>query len=107
MQYEKDMQSPFVALFQEIRSMLLNLEGIEEIRKTRITTYIGKKSALCHLRTTKQGVDIGFLKGAKFEDEYGRLSGDGKTLRVLSLTACERKLIEYYLSQGLREVGST
>ena len=101
MQYEKDITSPFVSLFQEVRSILLELDGIEEQRKRRITTYLGEKGGLCHVRTTATAVDIGFLKGAKFVDEHHLLKGNGKALRVLSLEKMDRELVNYYLKQGL------
>jgi len=64
-QYDKDMRSPHKELFQKMRDLLLAVDGVQETRKPRITTYGNAKGGICHLRTMPHGIDIGFLKGAK------------------------------------------
>ena len=85
MQFDKDLQSEHQTLFLASRDFLLSLEGIIETKKPRITTYSNKKGGICHMRTMPHGIDVGFLKGAKMEDKFARLTGKGKVLRVLSL----------------------
>ncbi|MBO6637373.1 MAG: hypothetical protein JJ920_05500 [Roseitalea sp.] len=100
-QFEKDMQSPHRLLFEEARGFLLAIYGIAETRKPRITTYSNVKGGICHLRTMPHGVDIGFLKGARMDDRHGRLSGDGKAVRVLSLETFEPATVRYYVEQAI------
>lgn len=100
MQYSKDLTSPHKAMFLEARSYLLN-RGLEETRKDRITTYSINKRGICHLRTMPHGIDFGFLRGIHFEDPEQRLTGKGKTLRVLSMTSLDEEVLEYFLAQAI------
>ena len=100
-QHEKDKKSEFYHLFLEVREFLLGFEGIHEMPKPRITTYHLGKKGICHMRTMPNGLDIGFLKGARFEDKWQKLSGNGKAIRVLTINTFNRNLIEYYLKQAL------
>jgi len=99
-QFDKDMQSPNKELFQKVRNLLLTVDGVQETQKPRITTYGNAKGGICHLRTMPHGIDIGFLKGAKLDDDPGRLTGNGKLIRVLSLTDFDEVLCNYYLTQA-------
>lgn len=102
MQYAKDLQSVHSKLFLEARRFLLSYEGIQETKKERITSYSNDKGGICHLRTMPYGIDFGFLKGVKLNDEYGLLSGKGKTLRILSQKkSLDKKVLQYYLEQAL------
>ena len=103
MQFEKDLLSFYAPLFKALRERLLSVEGITELKKDRITTYHYKGSALCHLRTVKDGVDIGFLRGAFFTDKFKRLQGQQKRLRVITLTRFEKDMLDYYLQQALTQ----
>lgn len=100
MQYEKDLRSPHKSLFLEARAYLLK-SGLEETRKERITTYVMGKRGVCHMRTMPHGIDFGFLRGVHFEDAEKRLTGSGKTLRVLAMTTFDENLLEYYLAQAI------
>jgi len=101
LQFEKDMDSPHRSLFEEARNFLLAVEGVVETRKPRITTYSNSGGGICHLRTMPHGIDFGFLKGAKMDDEKDRLTGNGKAIRVLSLEKFEPETVEYYLNQAI------
>ena len=102
MQFEKDMESGFRKLFLSTRQFLLSFEGIEETKKTRITTYSDKNGGLCHMRTTKKGVDIGFLKGARIPDNFGLLTGKTKKMRVYSTTELREDVLGYYVAESLK-----
>ena len=78
MQYDKDLESEHKELFLEAREFLLSFNGIIETRKERITTYSNEKGGICHMRTMPYGIDFGFLKGAKMEDPFNLLTGNGK-----------------------------
>lgn len=100
MQYAKDLRSPHNGMFLEARAYLLR-KGLEETRKDRITTYSINKRGVCHLRTMPHGIDFGFLRGVHFEDPEQRLTGTGKTLRVLSMASLDTEVLEYYLAQAI------
>ena len=102
MQFEKDMESAFRELFLSTRQFLLSFEGIEETRKARITTYSDKNGGICHVRTTKKGVDIGFLKGAKILDTHGLLTGKTKKMRVYSITELREDVLSYYVAESVK-----
>jgi len=102
MQFEKDMKSEHKELFLKVRSLLLSFEGIEEVKKVRITSYSDVNGGICHLRTMPYGVDIGFLKGAKMLDDKRVLSGNGKAVRVLKVTNFDEALIGNYVGMALQ-----
>lgn len=102
MQYEKDLKSEHKELFLEARKYLLSFKGIIETKKERITTYSNSKGGICHMRTMPYGIDFGFLKGAKMQDDLGLLTGKGKTIRTLPLKKLNKKEVEYYLKQAIK-----
>jgi hypothetical protein len=101
MQYEKDLKSEHKELFLEAREFLLSFDGIIETKKERITTYSNKKGGICHIRTMPNGIDFGFLKGAKMKDGLGLLTGKGKAIRVLQQKELNKKTVEYYINQAI------
>ena len=102
MQFDKDLKSEFRDLFLEAREIILSYEEIIETKKERITTYSDSKGGICHMRTMSYGIDFGFLKGAKMEDKFELLTGQGKAIRVLSQKGkLDKKLIGYYLKQAI------
>ncbi len=102
MQFDKDLQSEFKALFLQARNILLSYEGIVETKKERITTYSNEKGGICHMRTMPYGIDFGFLKGAKMEDKFGVLTGKGKAIRVLPQKGeLNEKVIKYFIKQAI------
>lgn len=102
MQYDKDVQSDFKELFLQAREFLLSFDGITETKKERITTYSNEKGGICHMRTMPYGIDFGFLKGAKMEDNLGLLTGKGKAIRVLPQKELNRKAVAYYIEQAIK-----
>lgn len=101
MQYDKDLASEHKILFLEAREYLLSFDGIVETRKDRITTYSNKQGGICHLRTMPYGIDFGFLKGAKMQDDLGLLTGKGKSIRVLQQKILNKTAVNYYLKQAI------
>lgn len=101
-QFDKDMASPHRQLFLTIRDHLLSAWNLNEVQKPRITTFSNVDAGICHMRTMPSGVDLGFLKGAKMTDDFGKLSGNGKVMRVLSVTEFDKAMLDYYLSQATR-----
>ena len=101
MQYNKDLTSQHKELFLKAREFLLSFDGIIETKKARITTYSNNKGCICHMRTMPYGIDFGFLKGAKMEDDLKLLTGNGKAIRVLHLKKMNKEIVEYYIKQAI------
>jgi len=101
MQFDIDMKSKHKALFSSVRKVFLENFMLKETIKARITTYANDKGGICHMRTTKQGVDVGFLKGVHMEDKYGLLTGSGKVMRVLPMSELNIVHVEYYINQAI------
>lgn len=73
MQFDIDMKSEHSLLFDSVRQILLKKHSLKEIKKNRITTYSDDRSGICHMRTMKHGIDIGFLKGGIWRINMGCL----------------------------------
>ncbi len=102
MQYDIDILSDHNQLFLTARDILLSYEGMQETKKPRITTYSIGGKGICHMRTMPHGIDFGFLKGAKMEDKFNALTGDGKAMRVLPVsTVIDEATVRYYLDQAV------
>ncbi|MEQ1597237.1 MAG: DUF1801 domain-containing protein [Casimicrobium sp.] len=101
MQFDIDMKSKHQALFVAVRVLLIKEHKLTEVKKERITTYSDKNGGICHLRTMKHGIDIGFLKGAKMSDAEGKLTGTGKVMRILSVTVFDASLIGEFVEQAV------
>ncbi len=101
MQFDKDLHSKHKDLFLKIRDFLLSHQGIEELKKERMTTYSYNNSSICHLRTMPHGVDIGFLKGTKLSDKLDILRGNGTAIRVLCLKGYNEIIINHFVKQAI------
>lgn len=101
MQFERDKKSEHWPLFEAVREILLSMDGVTETKKPRITTYGNSNGGICHMRTMPYGIDLGFLKGVKMKDTYGRLTGKGKVMRVLPIREFDELLIRHYLDQAV------
>lgn len=104
-QFDQDMRSAFKDLFNEVRAILLSIDQMVETKKPRITTYSDKNGGICHLRTTATGVDMGYLKGASFDDKHHLLTGTSKKMRVHRLPADQplnEVAVRFYLEQARR-----
>ena len=102
MQFETDLTSNHVALFMEMRTLLLEGFGLLEQRKPRITTYSDANGGICHMRTMPNGVDLGFLKGAQMNDPEGMLSGRGKKMRILAVSEFDGDTAKGFIRQAIR-----
>lgn len=101
MQFDSDMKSEHKILFNSARKVLLEKFKLKETKKDRITTYSDDNGGICHMRTMKYGIDIGFLKGARMKDKYGLLTGSGKVMRVLPVRELNIDQVQYYLEQAI------
>jgi len=102
-QFDKDMQSSHQDLFLRVRQILLDFGNVEEMKKARITTYADDSGGIYHVRTTKSGVDVGFLKGAFIPDIYGLLQGNTKKMRVMSISreqSLNEEALKHYIDES-------
>jgi len=77
--------------------------NVEETKKARITTYADDNGGICHVRTTKSSVDVGFLKGAFILDLYGLLQGNTKKMRVMSISpeqSLNEETLKHYIDES-------
>jgi hypothetical protein len=61
--------------------------------------------ALAVMNPTKKGITFAFSQGAKFEDKYGLLEGEGKVsknVRMKSLDELNEEALRYYIAQALK-----
>jgi len=54
------------------------------------------------MRTMNHGIDVGFMKGARMEDKFGLITGNGKGMRVLPLESIDEECIKYYITQAVK-----
>ena len=101
MQFDKEMQSPHRDLFLQVRELLLDFDGVFERRNPKTTSYWTNKGCVCHIKSTKAGIDLGFTRGVLMEDAFGRLSGNRKFKRHLLLREMEENVLTYYVVQAL------
>ncbi len=101
MHFDKVMQSKHRALFLQVRDLLLDFEEVFERKNAHTTSYWTKKGCVCHIKTTQTGLDVGFTKGVQMEDAFGRLWGDGKSKRNISLSSMDENMLVYYIVQAL------
>lgn len=101
MQFDVDAQSAHADLFMATRQYILESYGLIEIKKNRITTYSDKNGGICHMRTIKYGVDVGFLKGVHMKDDLAQLSGSGKLMRVLAIKEFDKQKLKYFFDQAI------
>ena len=101
MQFDIDIKSEHKELFNSARQILIDNYSLKETKKNRITSYSDDNGGICHMRTMKHGIDIGFLKGVHLEDQYGLLTGSGKVMRVLSINELKVTQIQYYVDQAI------
>jgi hypothetical protein len=101
MQFDVDAQSVHADLFMTVRQFMLENYDLSEIKKDRITTYSDKNGGICHMRTMKYGVDVGFLKGVRMKDDLAQLSGSGKLMRVLAIKEFDKQKLKYFFDQAI------
>ncbi len=102
MQFDTDMKAAHKELFGAVRNLLLKDYELVETKKVRITTYADVNGGICHMRTMKHGIDIGFLKGVHMEDKYSLLTGSGKVMRVLPMSDFDVVIVKYFVDQAVK-----
>ena len=84
MQFDKDIAGKFSELFLKLRSIILSFEEMSELKNAHQTSYRdGYGRVICILRTDEEKLTWVLGQGAKLEDKYPFLEGNGKIVRHL------------------------
>ena len=83
MQYDLDLQSPQATLFKALRKIICKFPQIKEIRNAKQTSYKDAYSTVCMMRVRNKKVHLSFANGAKMQETFTELLGDGKVVRYL------------------------
>ncbi|WP_263832159.1 hypothetical protein [Sulfurospirillum oryzae] len=106
MQYDKDISSQYAERFLETIELITLLIGkdVKVKYSPYITSYFSDVGGICYVKTGKNGVHIGWFRGAYFEDRFGKLYGCGKTIRSYEfklLDEKEKEAITYYVQESI------
>jgi len=83
-QFDKDIQGKFSDVFLKLRSIILSIEEMSELKNAHQTSYRdGYKRVICILRTDEEKLTLVLGQGAKLENRYPFLEGQGKIVRHL------------------------
>lgn len=84
LQYDKDMNGEFSALFMKLRTIIMSYEGIKEIKNAKQTSY---RDVYCRtvvmMRNRGDVFVVAFTQGANLMQKYPFLEGCGKIVRHL------------------------
>jgi len=82
MQFDKDIEGKFSDIFIRLRKILLDFEGIEEIKNDKQTSYRDETGRiLSMLRSDEEKLTMAFGQGAKMQKKFPMLHGSGKMVR--------------------------
>jgi len=79
-------------------------EAVNVKYSEHITSYFSDIGGICYVKTNKNGVHIGWFRGAFIEDRFGKLTGTGKTIRahkIKKLDKKEKEAIAYYVQESI------
>ena len=83
MQYDIDINRKCSDIFIKLRNIILNYEGIYEIKNAKQTTYYDTNGrAVCMMRGRRDHL-LAFSQGYKLQEKYLLLKGFGKIVRHL------------------------
>jgi len=83
MQYDIDTNGEFAEIFKKIRAILLSYPQIKELKNAKQTSYLDEYGAIIMMRSKGDIFVVAFGKGAKLQESFSSLKGDGKTVRHL------------------------
>jgi len=82
MQFDVDINGKFSDVFFKVRSLLLELEGIKEIKNVKQTSYRDRSCrTVCMMRGRGDVFVLAFAQGARLQTKYPFLKGHGKVVR--------------------------
>ena len=103
-QYEIDNRSGFSELLQAIRNILLSYPDITEVRNAKQTSYHDSYGVVLMVRSKGDTFVLAFGKGAKLQEQYPTLVGNGKIVRHLylkSLAQLDESLLRALIEESL------
>lgn len=105
-QYDKDISSEHAELFMQTTEYLSSMIGetLHVKYSSYITSFFSESGGICYVKTDQNGVRIGWFRGAFIEDRFGKLSGNGKSMRAHALTKLDRlekEAIAYYVQESI------
>jgi len=110
MQFDKDLNSQKAELFLEVRAYITDelqiyIHKVVEKYSENITSLFCKEfsSGFCYLRVKDDYIHIGWFNGAKIEDKFGLLFGNGKQIRGQKIKVLDdvcKTAISYYVEQS-------
>lgn len=83
MQYNVEINGKFVDIFKNIRGILLSYPQIKELKNAKQTSYSDEYGVIVMMRTKGDAFVVAFGKGAKLQEKYPMLQGEGKIVRHL------------------------
>ncbi len=84
MQFDKDINGKFSDIFLKLRSIILSIEEMSELKNAHQTSYRDSYDRVtCILRTDDEKLTWVLGQGAKLESKYPFLEGHGKIVRHL------------------------
>ena len=102
MQFDKDMSGDLSEIFIKARDIVLSYKDIKELKNEKQTSYSDSYGVIVMMRTKGDMFVLSFGKGAKLQDEFPHLSGDGKIVRHWNLYS-KKDLDEKILREILDE----
>ena len=101
--FDRDLNSSKSELFLEVREFILkNIDEVYEDCKEHITSYKTILGMYCYLKVKENYLHIGWGRGAKLEDIYGVLIGDGSVVRgqkIEKLNPQTKKILKDFIHQ--------
>ncbi|MCF6245203.1 MAG: DUF1801 domain-containing protein [Sulfurovum sp.] len=83
MQYNIDIHGEFADIFKKSRAILLSYPQIKEVKNAKQTSYGDEYGVIVMMRTKGDVFVVAFGKGAKLQEKYPQLQGNGKIVRHL------------------------
>jgi len=82
-QYDIDTHGKFANIFKKVRTILLSYPQIKEVKNAKQTSYSDEYGVIIMMRTKGDVFVVAFGKGAKLQEKYPDLKGEGKIVRHL------------------------
>ena len=105
MQFDKDIRGEFSDIFMKLRSIILSIDEMSELKNAHQTSYRDSYNrVICILRTDDEKLTWVLGQGAKLEDKYPFIEGSGKIVRHLyfkNIDEVNEELVKEILSESI------
>ncbi len=85
MQFDRDINGSFGALFEQVRALLLSYPQISEHKQAHQTTYKDNGKSICMMRSNNDALTLSWAKGSRMTTKFPQLKGNQKIVRHLYL----------------------